>query len=64
MNEFVSDVADNIECRTVPIFDSFGPSIVDKDMKAIIVSEETLKGGYMVNEKRIVYYFYYKFFLI
>lgn len=58
VKEFISDVSENIDYRVMPIFDPFGPSIVEKDINAIVVSEETLKGGNLVNEKRIVKNFF------
>lgn len=50
--ELLRDIKPDIEHRVVPILDPFGPSIEDPDMQVLVVSEETLKGGKMVNDKR------------
>lgn len=56
VEEFVKDVS-HIKISAVPINDPYGPSIVMPDIKCIVVSEETLKGGEAVNIKRRVYFF-------
>ncbi|VDN02125.1 unnamed protein product [Thelazia callipaeda] len=52
IRDFVEDVSNNVRCEMHPILDPYGPSIVDPDLKAIIVSSETEKGGHAVNERR------------
>ena len=52
VKDFVSLVKPELEQKIVPIEDPFGPSIVDERLECIVVSEETMKGGNMVNDKR------------
>lgn len=52
VKEFLEDVKPNIEHRVVPISDMYGPTITDSELEYIVVSEETKKGGDMVNEER------------
>ncbi len=52
VKEFLSDVKHTIDYEVVPISDPFGPSIVDRDLECIVVSQETRKGGDAVNKKR------------
>jgi phosphopantetheine adenylyltransferase len=42
----------NLVIRYVEIWDPFGPTITDKAISALVLSEETRKGGQMVNDKR------------
>uniref|UniRef100_A0A0R3RRY8 CTP_transf_like domain-containing protein n=1 Tax=Elaeophora elaphi TaxID=1147741 RepID=A0A0R3RRY8_9BILA len=52
VQEFVKDISCSVRCEVHPIMDRYGPSIVDPDLKAIVVSNETEKGGHAVNDKR------------
>uniref|UniRef100_A0A0N4ZFU2 CTP_transf_like domain-containing protein n=1 Tax=Parastrongyloides trichosuri TaxID=131310 RepID=A0A0N4ZFU2_PARTI len=52
IDDFVNDVSIGIESRSEGITDPFGPSIVDPNLKLIVTSEETKKGGDAVNAKR------------
>ncbi|KAM3720659.1 Bifunctional coenzyme A synthase [Dirofilaria immitis] len=52
VQEFVEDISCNVRCEIHSIVDPYGPSIVDPDLRAIIVSNETEKGGHAVNDKR------------
>uniref|UniRef100_A0A914HUG2 RanBP2-type domain-containing protein n=1 Tax=Globodera rostochiensis TaxID=31243 RepID=A0A914HUG2_GLORO len=51
--EFIEDISDGISCNAQPIYDPFGPAIEGNHFQAIVVSEETLKGGKAVNAKRV-----------
>ena len=53
LSEFLVDIKPSLRYEIVPLFDFFGPSITDSDLKCIVVSEETLKGGLAVNKKRM-----------
>ncbi|XP_067144110.1 bifunctional coenzyme A synthase [Centruroides vittatus] len=52
LKEFLTDIDPTISYNIVPIYDPFGPSIEVPGYDCIIVTEETLKGGYRVNEER------------
>lgn len=61
VQEFVEDISCSVRCEVHPIMDPYGPSIVDPDLKAIIVSNETEKGGHAVNDRRKVgFHFFIK----
>ncbi|XP_020641230.3 bifunctional coenzyme A synthase [Pogona vitticeps] len=53
LSEFLVDIKPSLRYEIVPLFDFFGPSITDSDLKCIVVSEETLKGGLAVNKRRM-----------
>ncbi|KAJ6658239.1 hypothetical protein lerEdw1_001506 [Lerista edwardsae] len=53
LTEFLVDIKPSLRYDIVPLFDPFGPSITDADLKCIVVSEETLKGGMAVNRRRM-----------
>lgn len=53
LQEFLIDVKPSLKVEIVPLDDPFGASVVDPDLKCIVVSEETRKGGEAVNKKRI-----------
>ncbi|ULU09366.1 hypothetical protein L3Y34_014048 [Caenorhabditis briggsae] len=50
--DFVEDISGEANCLTEPIIDPFGPSTRIKDLEAIVVSRETLKGADAVNKIR------------
>ena len=52
VERFVHAIAPEISVRTVPIYDMYGPTRTERDFECLIVSEETVKGGRMVNEER------------
>uniref|UniRef100_A0AC35TPX4 CTP_transf_like domain-containing protein n=1 Tax=Rhabditophanes sp. KR3021 TaxID=114890 RepID=A0AC35TPX4_9BILA len=52
VDDFLYDISVGIESRTEAITDAYGPSIVDQNLKLIVTSEDTRKGGEAVNIKR------------
>ncbi|XP_013911992.1 PREDICTED: bifunctional coenzyme A synthase isoform X1 [Thamnophis sirtalis] len=50
--EFLVDVKPSLLFDINPLYDPFGPSITDANLKCIVVSEETFKGGLSVNKRR------------
>jgi phosphopantetheine adenylyltransferase len=52
VKEFLDDVKPSIFNDVVPITDPFGPTITDEDYQCLVVSQETLRGGNMVNTER------------
>jgi phosphopantetheine adenylyltransferase len=53
VRHFMSSIAPHLIIETTPITDPFGPSIVDKNLQAIVVSKETARGGDAVRKKRL-----------
>lgn len=52
VRNFLTDICSDLTYDVVPISDPFGPAIVDPTMEMIVVSQETLKGGQKVNERK------------
>lgn len=52
VKEFLDDIDNSLSYEVVPIKDPFGPTATDANLDLIVVSDETLKGGYKVNEIR------------
>lgn len=53
LREFLADVQPSVLYDIVPLGDPYGPAITDPELRCIVVSEETRKGGEAVNKKRI-----------
>ncbi|KAM5134891.1 bifunctional coenzyme A synthase isoform 1-T1 [Mantella aurantiaca] len=53
LSQFLVDVKPSLRYDIVPISDPYGPSITDPNLKCIVVSEETHKGGLSVNRRRL-----------
>ncbi|KAM4034212.1 bifunctional coenzyme A synthase [Anomaloglossus baeobatrachus] len=53
MSQFLVDVKPSLGYDMVPISDPYGPSITDPELKCIVVSEETQRGGQSVNKRRL-----------
>uniref|UniRef100_A0A1A8PQV5 Bifunctional coenzyme A synthase n=1 Tax=Nothobranchius rachovii TaxID=451742 RepID=A0A1A8PQV5_9TELE len=53
LQEFLKDTKPSLQVEIVPLEDPFGVSVVDPQLKCIVVSEETKKGGEAVNKKRL-----------
>ena len=52
VQEFLQDVKPSLEYRVLPICDGFGPTVTDTTMELIVLSQETQKGGEMINTER------------
>jgi pantetheine-phosphate adenylyltransferase len=52
VQEFCQRIRPDVNVSVVPISDPYGPTITDPTMDALVCSQETLKGGHMVNDER------------
>lgn len=52
VQRFIESIKPSLQHKVVPIQDPFGPSTVDERLQAIVVSQETQRGGQMVNDER------------
>ena len=52
VDDFLRSVKPSLTYDISALQDGFGPAIVDPRLRAIVVSEETHKGGQMCNDKR------------
>ncbi|XP_010723020.1 bifunctional coenzyme A synthase [Meleagris gallopavo] len=53
LREFLADVQPSVLYDIVPLGDPYGPAVTDPELRCIVVSEETRRGGEAVNKKRI-----------
>ncbi|XP_072212559.1 bifunctional coenzyme A synthase isoform X1 [Excalfactoria chinensis] len=53
LREFLADVQPAVLYDIVPLGDPYGPAVTDPELRCIVVSEETRRGGEAVNKKRI-----------
>lgn len=52
LRNYLDKLNSNIFYQIVPLKDLYGPTITDKDLECIVVSEETFKGAWKINEAR------------
>ena len=52
VRDFLEDVKPGLEYKVVPITDPYGPTLVDANIQCLVVSEETSRGGELINVKR------------
>ncbi|VVC34566.1 Hypothetical protein CINCED_3A007033 [Cinara cedri] len=52
VEEFLKDIYPTLEYNVLPIYDIYGPTVHDSTFQMIILSDETLHGGELINNKR------------
>ncbi|KAF8935583.1 hypothetical protein BGZ52_009051 [Haplosporangium bisporale] len=53
VKKFLKIFKRSLVCEAVPLHDIYGPTITDRELQALVVSKETIKGGAAVNQERL-----------
>jgi phosphopantetheine adenylyltransferase len=52
VRNFMLMIKPHLECNIVALEDSYGPTITDPDIDVIVVSSETIRGAFQINQIR------------
>ncbi|RGB42033.1 hypothetical protein C1646_751490 [Rhizophagus diaphanus] len=53
VRQFLETIRRGLNYEVVPIYDAYGPTIIDAEIQAIVVSQETNSGANSINDERV-----------